>query len=858
MDENNQNLSMIGCGIKSLKRIPLKVSLRSINFHSNQITTIENLNYLKNLVHLDLSSNKIKKIDGINSLYLLKSLNLSCNSIESIENLSGLKKLIWLNLSFNNLKTLEGLDDIWGDEYSLETLLLHNNYIKLVEQTFYLLSGLKKIKHLTLYGNEIKTYKEYLFYNLKSIISIDGKDKSNNTIKNQLDPSNLESLNQSNFQKDAFKQNIKILEENSAEKNPTNKNFRSQKLNDLNKSDINLKEIENNIHKLILMRNVIRKKENAFNNNSSSESDIEKSEQIRCLKKLKTKKDLSNEKSSDILKDTQTETKNNDTSRSLMNKNCKNNDNNYMNGIVLHFQDQINSHLENEKNNLKLIDELKKDLETIKSSSQQEILKKDEIINEFKNKLSSMENENKEMNSKIINYEKQLKVSSEKESLIEENIKKLKSKLKLKYQKTIDDQTELNKQARKNEQDKYNTLQESYRSLEEEFRCALKIESKRYNDLLNEYEKLNQECLELKSNSDEIEKSDKHNKTLISELNALIKEQKSKINVLIRDKKEKDEENKKLNEKLNETVNDCIKLKTLIDNLHKEKKSLVINLKKLSDELNDLRKEKTSWNNKLNEQKSFLMQESSRLEIENHSLLSEFDKIKREYEKQLDNVKIKSKIVEDQTETIKKLKNGIIERDDILKNIRENSLNEQKSLEKQLNQEINFAKDLKIKLEHSIERKEILENELVKLNKDYDNVKKAYEELSQKWLEKSNVINELDFEVRKIRENHELEKNDLMIERNDLKEQVIQLSERLRKIDDDFRYQYDIEKREHLKEIEKLKKITESKENESNEKIKEIENEMRLLLVENSNSKKLYEDKINNLKSLLTKIQQDI
>ena len=58
--------------------------------------------------------------------------------------------------------------------------------------------------------------------------------------------------------------------------------------------------------------------------------------------------------------------------------------------------------------------------------------------------------------------------------------------------------------------------------------------------------------------------------------------------------------------------------------------------------------------------------------------------------------------------------------------------------------------------------------------------------------------------------------------------------------------------------IEKMKKITENKEKESNEKIKEIENEMRLLLIENSNSKKLYEDKINNLKSLLTKIQQDI
>lgn len=87
------NLSMIDCGIKSLKNIPLQLSTVSINLHSNCIQRIENLHFLQSLVHLDLSSNQIKRIDGLQGLVSLQSLNLSCNSIVSIENLDGLRAL---------------------------------------------------------------------------------------------------------------------------------------------------------------------------------------------------------------------------------------------------------------------------------------------------------------------------------------------------------------------------------------------------------------------------------------------------------------------------------------------------------------------------------------------------------------------------------------------------------------------------------------------------------------------------------------------------------------------------------------------------------------------------------------------
>ena len=66
---NDTNLSMIDCGIKSIREVPLKLNLISINLHSNKLIKIENLSYLQNLIHLDLSSNQIKQINGLNGLY---------------------------------------------------------------------------------------------------------------------------------------------------------------------------------------------------------------------------------------------------------------------------------------------------------------------------------------------------------------------------------------------------------------------------------------------------------------------------------------------------------------------------------------------------------------------------------------------------------------------------------------------------------------------------------------------------------------------------------------------------------------------------------------------------------------------
>lgn len=186
-DSDNATLSLIDCGIKSLGSLNLPTRLASLNLHSNSLTRIEHLSHLHSLTHLDLSSNQIEKISGLDTLISLHSLNLACNRLVSVDSLSGLRRLVHLNLSYNMIRSIHGLGDLWGDGYSLETLSIAYNYLKSLDECVYYLSGLVKLKHLSLAHNEIVVdYRTVLFGKMKSLLSIDDKDRLNRVVRNSV------------------------------------------------------------------------------------------------------------------------------------------------------------------------------------------------------------------------------------------------------------------------------------------------------------------------------------------------------------------------------------------------------------------------------------------------------------------------------------------------------------------------------------------------------------------------------------------------------------------------------------------------------------------------------------------------
>jgi leucine-rich repeat/coiled-coil domain-containing protein 1 len=857
MTDFKENLSMIDCGIKSLKDMPFNMLLKSINFHSNHIERIENLNYLKNLVHLDLSSNKITQIEGLDGLVSLQTLNLSCNFITSIENLYDLKRLLWINLSFNKIKNTNGLTELWGNDHSLETLLLHNNFIISLEDIFFNLKGLSNLKHLTLYDNKLINYREYLFKNISNLVSIDGKNKRSENVKYDLNTLNIDFISEYN----------EILDLKSPITNKSSNYHNRFENTDLNKTSVNnrngnstnpvsiskLEIIEKKIHHLLSIRNSIRakNKEMRSKSNSSSSSEGESSHSKISLNKIDCNRPKN--KLIGILKQSGSEF-NKKTGGTLLTNNEFNNIK--QNDLISYLQEQLNSYKNSEDLNKKLIEELKANIDIIKIE-QSESNKKYSNIENYQEKLSKLETENNQLTQEMEKTKQFLNMAKVKEEKLKENFKNSKLLLKIQYTKELDKNRKEKDQESKHQQDKIESLEKSYKSLEDEFRSALVIESNRYSELFTKYEKLNTETLDLKGNLKESEQNEKRNKALIEELNKLIKDQKHRIIGFTKMRQEANEDIHKRNEKLSEAVADCIKLKSQIEQVKKDKKEIENNFKKFLIEYNDIKKEKESWNKILNEQKLFLMQENNRLEIENRTMISEIDLFKKNNEKELDNLKIKSKIIDDQTETIKKLKNALLERDDLLRKNQQESIETQKSLEKRLNDEIDLQNEYKLKYEKSNEKKENIKVELEKIKNSYDEIKFAYNELSNKWKDKSDLISELDYTVRKMKETYEIKESQLKTDKMNVEDENNILKERLRKVDDEFRLQYDIEKKNHLKIIEKIKNEYQVKLEQSDNRTKEIENEMRSLLIETNNNKKFYEDKIKNFTILFSQIQQD-
>ncbi|XP_063796707.1 nischarin isoform X4 [Pseudophryne corroboree] len=98
----------------------------------NNISSIENLQHLYNLIHLDLSYNKLSALEGVHSkIGNIKTLNLSGNLLESLRGLHKLYSLVNLDLSNNNIKQVEEIQNI-GNLPCLENVTLTENPLTII------------------------------------------------------------------------------------------------------------------------------------------------------------------------------------------------------------------------------------------------------------------------------------------------------------------------------------------------------------------------------------------------------------------------------------------------------------------------------------------------------------------------------------------------------------------------------------------------------------------------------------------------------------------------------------------------------------------------------------------------------
>jgi protein phosphatase 1 regulatory subunit 7 len=112
--------------IKDMSPVRVCRHLKELYIAQNKLKEIQGLEDMKSLRILDLGANRIRSMDGIQGLVSLESLWLGKNKIEEIAHVGGLPILRQLDVQSNRLRSLG--DDL-GRSQSLQELYLAHNAI---------------------------------------------------------------------------------------------------------------------------------------------------------------------------------------------------------------------------------------------------------------------------------------------------------------------------------------------------------------------------------------------------------------------------------------------------------------------------------------------------------------------------------------------------------------------------------------------------------------------------------------------------------------------------------------------------------------------------------------------------------
>ncbi|NXG46110.1 LRCC1 protein, partial [Psilopogon haemacephalus] len=406
-------------------------------------------------------------------------------------------------------------------------------------------------------------------------------------------------------------------------------------------------------------------------------------------------------------------------------------------------------------------------------------------------------------------------------------------------------------------QETINMLNQKYKELEDEFRLALTIEGKRFKEVKEGFENIADDLAEYKQAVFELEQKEKEMASLIQDLTSLVKEQKAKITELTKLNEEATANLKCRTGELETVIEEDKQKAVQVELLKKENGKLISQLTAQESLIDGLKMERKIWGEELAQQGAHLAQDRGKLEAKIEVLTNEIEVLKKQKEQDSDTIKIKNKIMDDQTETIRRLKQGLKEKDKQIRKQCEENLEAQKCLQVQLDGKVAELEELLDKIERQNERKEELKQLLEEKEVELDDLKNAHSALKKKWQGKGELLSQLELQVKQIKEKFDIKEKKLIEERNkSLQTQRIAV-EKLHEMDDAFKKQLESILAAHQEE---LLQITSEKEKEieaANEKVYCVEEEMRQLLQETANSKKALENKIRRLTDALNDIQQD-
>ncbi|XP_053415094.1 leucine-rich repeat and coiled-coil domain-containing protein 1 isoform X5 [Nycticebus coucang] len=887
-------------GLRSISELSLDSSLHAINLHCNNISKIKAIDHIWNLQHLDLSSNQISQIEGLSTLTKLRTLNLSCNLITRIEGLEELINLTKLNLSYNNINDLSGLIPLHGIKHKLKYIDLHSNCIDSIHHLLQCTIGLHFLTNLILEKDgednpvcHLPGYRAIILQTLPQLRILDCKNIFGEPVNMaEINSSHLQCLeglldnlvsseSPLNISEDEIIDNMPVVTAPDSElahleqfaSSPADTDMPSfisgcpssepEKVNHETdfQSDMKLQNLDDQFLQLLnetsnSIEN-IPEKDIRPKRDTDITSDSDYGNRKECSRKVPRRSKIPY-----YAKTIQTikhHSKNCNPAFVSCNRKTK----------QPYFRDlYVRSSLAN----CRILQE--------SEEPKTEIIKVDQSISEdntYRCLVEQLDQEREkrwkaeQAEKKLIDYIDELhKQANEKQdvhslALLTTDRKELETRdffndaeFQDALAKEIAKEEKKHEQVIKEYQDKIDVLNQQYVELENEFRIALTVEARRFQDVKDGFENVATELAKSKHALIWAQRKENESSSLIRDLTCMVKEQKTKLAEVSKLKQETSANLQNQMNTLGILIEDDKQKSIQIELLKHEKMQLISELAAKESLIIGLRSERKVWGHELAQQGSTLAQNRGKLEAQIESLCRENECLRKTNESNNDTLRIKCKIIEDQTQTIRKLKDCLQEKDEQIKILQEKITEIEKCNQEQLEEKCIQLDSILEKLEKHNERKEKLKHQLKLKELELEEIRNAYSTLNQKWQDKGELLCHLESQVKDVKVKFENKERKLKEERDKSIELQKSAIEKLHSMDDAFKKQVDAIVEAHRAEISHLATEKQKCIDTANYKVLQVEEEMRGLLEETCKNKKAMEVKIKQLAFALNEIQQDM
>ncbi|KAL3313551.1 leucine rich repeat [Cichlidogyrus casuarinus] len=416
----------------------------------------------------------------------------------------------------------------------------------------------------------------------------------------------------------------------------------------------------------------------------------------------------------------------------------------------------------------------------------------------------------------------------------------------------------------------------SYNDLESEFRQALIYEAKRYNGLCAENAELQNKTEQLSKMCNSSEEENKQKVSIIADLTEVVKVIKLKLS------KQNDEYATELTSKEVSKANVFILPQNRISQLEsilKDSQERAASMGKIKSDscrlqaelqakesiIKGLRAERQNWSEELAKQGTSLARDRGYLEAKIQTLEQELITTRKTLQHEMDSLKIKTKIIDDQTDSIKSLKNvisriashyslsqNILEHLEEKKQLISEQETERKSLLTQIDAEKGSHKETLEKLDKVISKKESLKELLREMESRETQHLNELKTKQQSLEKRGETLELLEKKMEQVQANLSEQVEQLRGEKEELLRKLQSQEDAINSLDAKFRLQI-----VHLEQANQKIQISYEDElfrakNEAQLQMAKVEDEMRHVLMESEATKSLMRAKFERVQLLLS------